>query len=207
MMMMMMMLVIPVEDLLAVNGVQELHGGCRESVWGSSDDLSASHCRNCGNVFCASCCDQKIPVPSQQLFEPSRVCKTCYSSLQLGPAPLDLELDNPITASSNWAAEVSRCWRRAQELHRMSPWTPRVYLLQVFVYRWRLTWSWSWTACWHDPLTNVCVTGNGHVGNLWGGGGAALPGLSRENGHPGGLIQAGRQAEKVAEGLWGCLVC
>lgn len=29
---MMMMLVIPVEDLLAVNGVQELHGGCRECV-------------------------------------------------------------------------------------------------------------------------------------------------------------------------------
>lgn len=56
-------------------------------------------CRNCGNVFCSSCCDQKIPVPSQQLFEPCRVCKSCYSSLQLSPAPL--ELDKPITASSN----------------------------------------------------------------------------------------------------------
>uniref|UniRef100_UPI0037E9448C myotubularin-related protein 3 isoform X2 n=1 Tax=Semicossyphus pulcher TaxID=241346 RepID=UPI0037E9448C len=56
---------------------------------------------NCGNVFCASCCDQKIPVPSQQLFEPSRVCKTCYGSLQLNPAPLDRELEKPITASSN----------------------------------------------------------------------------------------------------------
>ncbi|XP_017270091.1 myotubularin-related protein 3 isoform X2 [Kryptolebias marmoratus] len=56
---------------------------------------------NCGNVFCASCCDQKIPVPSQQLFEPSRVCKSCYSNLQVGSAPLDLELEKPITASSN----------------------------------------------------------------------------------------------------------
>ncbi|KAM7018821.1 phosphatidylinositol-3,5-bisphosphate 3-phosphatase MTMR3 isoform 1-T1 [Tautogolabrus adspersus] len=56
---------------------------------------------NCGNVFCASCCDQKIPVPSQHLFEPTRVCKTCYGSLQLGPAPLDLELEKPIAASSN----------------------------------------------------------------------------------------------------------
>ncbi|XP_028270836.1 phosphatidylinositol-3,5-bisphosphate 3-phosphatase MTMR3 isoform X2 [Parambassis ranga] len=56
---------------------------------------------NCGNVFCASCCDQKIPVPSQQLFEPSRVCKTCYGSLQLNTANLDLELEKPITASSN----------------------------------------------------------------------------------------------------------
>ncbi|KAM4577124.1 phosphatidylinositol-3,5-bisphosphate 3-phosphatase MTMR3 isoform 3-T5 [Odontesthes bonariensis] len=56
---------------------------------------------NCGNVFCASCCDQKIPVPSQQLFEPSRVCKTCYSNLQLSLPPLDLELEKPIAASSN----------------------------------------------------------------------------------------------------------
>ncbi|XP_037633756.1 myotubularin-related protein 3 isoform X3 [Sebastes umbrosus] len=60
---------------------------------------------NCGNVFCASCCDQKIPVPSQQLFEPSRVCKGCYGNLKLSPAPLDLDLDldldKPITASSN----------------------------------------------------------------------------------------------------------
>ncbi|XP_017558297.1 myotubularin-related protein 3 isoform X2 [Pygocentrus nattereri] len=56
---------------------------------------------NCGNVFCASCCDQKIPVPSQQLFEPSRVCKTCYSSLQAPAPPLELELDKPITTSSN----------------------------------------------------------------------------------------------------------
>ncbi|XP_008415488.1 phosphatidylinositol-3,5-bisphosphate 3-phosphatase MTMR3 isoform X2 [Poecilia reticulata] len=56
---------------------------------------------NCGNVFCASCCDQKIPVPSQQLFEPCRVCKNCYSSLQLNSAPLDLELEKPIAASSN----------------------------------------------------------------------------------------------------------
>ncbi|XP_077416415.1 phosphatidylinositol-3,5-bisphosphate 3-phosphatase MTMR3 isoform X1 [Vanacampus margaritifer] len=52
---------------------------------------------NCGNVFCASCCDQKIPVPSQQLFEPNRVCKSCYGSLRLGPATLD----KPIAASSN----------------------------------------------------------------------------------------------------------
>ncbi|XP_033989130.1 myotubularin-related protein 3 isoform X1 [Trematomus bernacchii] len=45
---------------------------------------------NCGNVFCASCCEQKIPVPSQQLFEPSRVCNGCYGNLKLSPAPLQL---------------------------------------------------------------------------------------------------------------------
>ncbi|CAK6959572.1 myotubularin-related protein 3 [Scomber scombrus] len=72
--------------------------GCESRFWLAT---RKHHCRNCGNVFCASCCDQKIPVPSQQLFEPSRVCKTCYSSLQLSPAPLEMELEKPITASSN----------------------------------------------------------------------------------------------------------
>ncbi|XP_023123865.1 myotubularin-related protein 3 isoform X5 [Amphiprion ocellaris] len=72
--------------------------GCESRFWLAT---RKHHCRNCGNVFCASCCDQKIPVPSQQLFEPSRVCKTCYGSLQLSSAPLDLELEKPITASSN----------------------------------------------------------------------------------------------------------
>ncbi|XP_056276056.1 myotubularin-related protein 3 isoform X2 [Pseudoliparis swirei] len=72
--------------------------GCESRFW-----LAARkhHCRNCGNVFCASCCDQKIPVPSQQLFDPSRVCKTCYGSLKLSPAPLDLDREKPVTASSN----------------------------------------------------------------------------------------------------------
>ncbi|KAM7416751.1 hypothetical protein PAMA_018688 [Pampus argenteus] len=72
--------------------------GCESRFWLAT---RKHHCRNCGNVFCASCCDQKIPVPSQQLFKPSRVCKACYNSLQLSPAPLDLELEKPITASSN----------------------------------------------------------------------------------------------------------
>uniref|UniRef100_UPI003AAC31BB myotubularin-related protein 3 isoform X1 n=1 Tax=Centroberyx gerrardi TaxID=166262 RepID=UPI003AAC31BB len=72
--------------------------GCESRFWLAT---RKHHCRNCGNVFCASCCDQKIPVPSQQLFEPSRVCKTCYGSLQLNSAPMDLELEKTITASSN----------------------------------------------------------------------------------------------------------
>ncbi|KAM4616312.1 phosphatidylinositol-3,5-bisphosphate 3-phosphatase MTMR3 isoform 2-T2 [Polymixia lowei] len=72
--------------------------GCESRFWLAT---RKHHCRNCGNVFCASCCDQKIPVPSQQLFEPSRVCKTCYCSLQLNTAPMDLELEKTITASSN----------------------------------------------------------------------------------------------------------
>ncbi|XP_072770361.1 phosphatidylinositol-3,5-bisphosphate 3-phosphatase MTMR3-like isoform X1 [Nerophis lumbriciformis] len=77
--------------------------GCESRFWLAS---RKHHCSgrepvqevwNCGNVFCANCCDQKLPVPSQQLFEPSRVCKTCYGSLLLSAPPLE----KPITASSN----------------------------------------------------------------------------------------------------------
>uniref|UniRef100_A0A8C3L7Z6 phosphatidylinositol-3,5-bisphosphate 3-phosphatase n=1 Tax=Chrysolophus pictus TaxID=9089 RepID=A0A8C3L7Z6_CHRPC len=81
--------------------------GCDSTFWLAS---RKHHCRdservdqiwNCGNVFCSSCCNQKVPVPSQQLFEPSRVCKSCYSSLHPSSTSLDLELDKPITATSN----------------------------------------------------------------------------------------------------------
>uniref|UniRef100_A0A673XQG6 phosphatidylinositol-3,5-bisphosphate 3-phosphatase n=1 Tax=Salmo trutta TaxID=8032 RepID=A0A673XQG6_SALTR len=72
--------------------------GCESRFWLAT---RKHHCRNCGNVFCASCCDQKIPVPSQQLFEPTRVCKTCYGSLQINTTPNPMELEEPITASSN----------------------------------------------------------------------------------------------------------
>ncbi|XP_057213586.1 myotubularin-related protein 3 isoform X1 [Triplophysa rosa] len=81
--------------------------GCERGFWLAT---RKHHCRgkehmeevwNCGNVFCASCCDQKIPVPSQQLFEPSRVCKLCFSNLLVPVPSLEIELEKPITASSN----------------------------------------------------------------------------------------------------------
>ncbi|XP_056384661.1 myotubularin-related protein 3 isoform X4 [Hyla sarda] len=66
-------------------------------------DHFAPNCHNCDGKFWlasrkhhCSCCNQKVPVPSQQLFEPSRVCKSCYNNLHSS-----LELENPITASSN----------------------------------------------------------------------------------------------------------
>ncbi|KAK2910822.1 hypothetical protein Q8A67_002955 [Cirrhinus molitorella] len=77
--------------------------GCERTFW-----LAARkhHCRNCGNVFCASCCDQKVSVASQQLREPKHTCQACYGHLRpssVPPAlpPADLELEKPIAASSN----------------------------------------------------------------------------------------------------------
>ncbi|KAG8455632.1 hypothetical protein GDO86_001725 [Hymenochirus boettgeri] len=75
-------------DHLAVNCYN-----CDSKFWLAS---RKHHCRNCGNVFCSSCCNQKVPVPSQQLFEPSRVCKSCYTNLHP-----NLELENPIAATLN----------------------------------------------------------------------------------------------------------
>ncbi|XP_067938359.1 myotubularin-related protein 2-like [Watersipora subatra] len=36
------------------------------------------HCRQCGLVFCIACAGQFIEIPEQQLYEPVRVCVTCY---------------------------------------------------------------------------------------------------------------------------------
>ncbi|XP_036385417.1 myotubularin-related protein 3-like [Megalops cyprinoides] len=75
--------------------------GCENRFWLAT---RKHHCRgkqpieeawNCGNVFCASCCDQRVSAPS-------RVCKACHSSMRVSALPpVDLELEKPITASSN----------------------------------------------------------------------------------------------------------
>ncbi|XP_062844498.1 myotubularin-related protein 3 isoform X2 [Trichomycterus rosablanca] len=76
---------------------------CENKFW-----LSArkTQCRNCGNVFCASCCDHKASATNQQLYEPNRVCQACYGNLHTSAVhpvlpPADLELEKPIAASSN----------------------------------------------------------------------------------------------------------
>ncbi|XP_061196119.1 uncharacterized protein LOC133204408 [Saccostrea echinata] len=35
------------------------------------------HCRQCGNVFCSKCCNEKIPLPQLGLEDPERVCESC----------------------------------------------------------------------------------------------------------------------------------
>nr|XP_005171779.4 myotubularin-related protein 3-like [Danio rerio]XP_021332390.1 myotubularin-related protein 3-like [Danio rerio] len=75
--------------------------GCERRFWQAA---RRHHCRNCGNVFCTSCCDQKVA--SQQLREHKHMCQVCLSHLRPSPVPpalppADLELEKPITASSN----------------------------------------------------------------------------------------------------------
>lgn len=36
------------------------------------------HCRSCGKIFCADCSENVVALPCEQLYEPVRVCQTCY---------------------------------------------------------------------------------------------------------------------------------
>lgn len=69
------------------------------------------HCRKCGNIFCADCSKNSTPLPSEQLYEPVRVCSWCYAELIKDCGDLSNQCkqnqnsqtnNNPqITASSN----------------------------------------------------------------------------------------------------------
>ncbi|KAJ9581268.1 hypothetical protein L9F63_023540 [Diploptera punctata] len=39
------------------------------------------HCRNCGKIFCADCSENTVPLPNEQLYDPVRVCYSCFSLL------------------------------------------------------------------------------------------------------------------------------
>nr|XP_022920445.1 myotubularin-related protein 3 [Onthophagus taurus]XP_022920446.1 myotubularin-related protein 3 [Onthophagus taurus]XP_022920447.1 myotubularin-related protein 3 [Onthophagus taurus] len=40
------------------------------------------HCRKCGRIFCADCSENSTPLPSENLYDPVRVCTSCYSKLR-----------------------------------------------------------------------------------------------------------------------------
>ncbi|XP_072164266.1 phosphatidylinositol-3,5-bisphosphate 3-phosphatase MTMR4-like [Diadema setosum] len=39
------------------------------------------HCRNCGQIFCTSCSAYSAAIPREQLYQPQRVCKPCFDTL------------------------------------------------------------------------------------------------------------------------------
>lgn len=40
------------------------------------------HCRNCGQIFCASCSNYFMALPREQLYQPQRVCHPCHQRLE-----------------------------------------------------------------------------------------------------------------------------
>ncbi|XP_056600963.1 myotubularin-related protein 3 isoform X2 [Triplophysa dalaica] len=79
--------------------------GCERRFWRA---VRTHHCSgreaveedwNCGNVFCASCCDQKA-AQNQQLCESKCACQLCNGHLRPPAAP-PADLEKAITASSN----------------------------------------------------------------------------------------------------------
>jgi len=49
---------------------------CYQCVKAFSVSTRKHHCRNCGNIFCATCSDYKLPLPSSK--KPVRVCDGCH---------------------------------------------------------------------------------------------------------------------------------
>ncbi|XP_029052960.1 myotubularin-related protein 3 isoform X3 [Osmia bicornis bicornis] len=45
------------------------------------------HCRCCGKIFCADCSENSTPLPSEQLYNPVRVCSECFSRLHRHASP------------------------------------------------------------------------------------------------------------------------
>ncbi|XP_053392921.1 RUN and FYVE domain-containing protein 2-like isoform X2 [Mercenaria mercenaria] len=81
------------ESKLRVEDMRELQMANKEASWASDKDVSSCkqcekpfsvarrkhHCRNCGEIFCNECSDNKMPHPSSS--KPVRVCDTCQQIL------------------------------------------------------------------------------------------------------------------------------
>jgi hypothetical protein len=57
-------------------------------------------CRNCGKIFCADCSENTVPLPNEQLYDPVRVCSSCFSLLHNASALLKRQQVNG-TGSTN----------------------------------------------------------------------------------------------------------
>lgn len=68
--------------------------------------------RNCGRIFCADCSENSAPLPNEQLYNPVRVCTTCYNQLNLGAnnnlALLNASSSSNMTCDSNNIDQINQ---------------------------------------------------------------------------------------------------
>ncbi|XP_052266712.1 RUN and FYVE domain-containing protein 2-like isoform X3 [Dreissena polymorpha] len=81
------------DSKLQMEGMKEMQQMNKEAMWASDKDATncklcekpfsvarrKHHCRNCGDIFCAECSDNKMPHPSSS--KPVRVCDSCHEVL------------------------------------------------------------------------------------------------------------------------------
>ncbi|XP_067138223.1 RUN and FYVE domain-containing protein 2-like isoform X1 [Centruroides vittatus] len=81
------------ESRLEVEDLKESHLSLKEAVWTRDKEASSCkqcnklfsvarrkhHCRHCGEIFCNTCSDNTMPLPSSA--KPLRVCDNCYTLL------------------------------------------------------------------------------------------------------------------------------
>ncbi|XP_031830267.1 phosphatidylinositol-3,5-bisphosphate 3-phosphatase MTMR4 isoform X2 [Nomia melanderi] len=58
--------------------------GCNTEFWLGR---RKHHCRCCGKIFCADCSENSTPLPSEQLYNPVRVCSDCFSRIHRHTSP------------------------------------------------------------------------------------------------------------------------
>lgn len=52
--------------------------GCQIQFWLG---LRKHHCRACGQIFCSDCSEYWAPLPDERLFQPVRLCASCFESV------------------------------------------------------------------------------------------------------------------------------
>ncbi|XP_026837446.1 myotubularin-related protein 4 isoform X2 [Drosophila erecta] len=64
------------------------------------------HCRSCGEIFCADCSEFWAPLPNEKLFNPVRLCGSCYTTVttnvqNYAAVPAESQVKDEETSSAN----------------------------------------------------------------------------------------------------------
>ncbi|XP_067018389.1 uncharacterized protein [Acropora muricata] len=61
------------------------------------------HCRQCGQVLCSKCCNEKVPLPQLGFDEPERICDSCLEVTALVTKSRSLQMSFKLTAAKGLA--------------------------------------------------------------------------------------------------------